>query len=280
MRYVINSSDINDTYSFFIPIIGLLWRERGYNPIILLVGDRGLWNSSKRNKCVLDFSEKIGLKVMFVKQILNYKSSTIAQVSRLFACADPFFKSDDYILTSDADMLPLSRTWFDQYDVNKTFNFFGGNAYLGYIGEASPSKLPQKFPICYIGSNVINWRQVMNIKELNLQISMEQLIKEREAAGCRDDWYYDELTFANKMFNSPLIAHSQFINRNWSGGRASQRLDRDNWNFSSQKNLIDCHFLRPGCNHLKTLCQVLIPEVYCYPGHLNLINEYTWTFMK
>ena len=279
MKYVINSSDINDVYSFFIPIVLFLWKERGYSPVTILVGDRDTWLKSPKNKCVLDFCEQAGEKIIFVKPIPNYKTSSVAQVSRLFACADPSLKQDDYILTSDADMLPLSRTWFNAYDKSKTFNFFGGNAYLGYIGNASPTTLPSRFPMCYIGANVSNWRSVMGISKLEIQTSMEQALRENEAAGVYDHWNLDEDLFCSKMFKSPLLAQSQFINRNWSGGRASQRLDRENWNFNNQRDFVDCHFLRPGYKYLKELRQVLMPEIYCYPGHIKKINEYITAFM-
>jgi len=280
MRYVINSSDTNEIYSFFIPIVSLLWRERGFTPIILLVGTREQWNSTGKNKSVLHHIEKAEIKVHFVKPVQNYKNSTIAQVSRLFACADPNIKPEDYILISDADMLPMSRTWFTQYDASKAFNFFGGNAYLGYIGDASPSKLPTRLPMCYIGGSTANWRQVMGINDLNIQTSMEKIIKEREATGCRDEWFYDEHTFANKMFKSPLITNSQFINRDWTHGRASNRLDRDNWHFNNQKDIIDCHYLRPATKFIDELFRILIPEVYCYPGHIQWIRAYINNFIS
>lgn len=277
MKYVINSSDTNDVYSFFLPIVNLLWRERGYKEVVLLVGDRQLWASTGKNRCVLEFLEKSGSRIIYVKQVPSYKSSTIAQFSRLFAYADSSFAPLDYILISDADMLPLSRTWFDQQDMTKRWHFFGGNAYLGYIGDASPSKLPQKLPICYIGARVADWAVVMS--PINgLQGSMEQVIKEREQAGCRDNWWYDEETFKGRIFNSPQIVESQFINRNWSGGRASHRLDRDNWNFHGQSDLIDCHFLRPGYKHLDQLYRIL--SQYMHIGHINAIKDYITTFLK
>ena len=82
------------------------------------------------------------------------------------------------------------------------------------------------------------------------------------------------------MLHSPLLQNSQFINRDWTGGRASLRLDRDNWNFNGQNNFIDCHFLRPGCNHISELWRILLPETYCYPGNIKFFSEYVKAFMS
>jgi hypothetical protein len=259
--------------------VNLLWQERGYTPIVLLTGDRELWNSSKRSKCVLEYSEKSGTKTIFVKQVLNYRNSTIAQISRLFACADPSLNPTDYFLTSDADMLPLSRTWFNEYDASKSFNFFGGNACMERPGDASPTNLPTLMPMCYLGATIANWRQVMNVKELSLQASMEQTLKEQAAVGIGDGWTYDETTFARKMFQSPLLVQSQFINRGWIQSRATHRLDRLNWNFRGETDLIDCHFLRPGYTNLSEIYRVLIPYIYCYPNNIRFINEYVEAFV-
>ena len=244
-KHVVNSTDANPTYLFFMPIVNRIWQNHmGYKPISILIGNRKEWEQHKLRNFVLQRTlETSNIATFIDHQKIGFKSSTITQVSRLAIAAHPQLKDDDYILTSDVDMLPFNKQWFNSQNMDKKFHLFGANAYLGYIGPSEPGKNPVKFPMCYLGGNKRNWLKIMRITTNNVQSATEEIIQ-----GQKDWWCLDENLFSNRIKQWEHYNHKecQFIDRNWSGGRASNRIDRDSWAPNMPNPVYDCHCPRPG----------------------------------
>ena len=68
-------------------------------------------------------TEEAGGIMRELEHIEGYKTSTVAQISRLFAAADPLFNDDDYLITDDIDKFVVSKPWFNQQDYNKDIYF-------------------------------------------------------------------------------------------------------------------------------------------------------------
>ena len=258
-KFVVNSTDKNLFYSYFIPIVSILWQKIGYHPVTLMLGDAVEWDASSKTKFVY---EQIKLKstIIPLSRLNGIRDSTVVQTSRIYASAFSF-AADDYILTSDADMIPFSGVWFNQQDHNKAFHLFGADAY----GR-------QRFPICYLGAHVGVWRNVMEIA-VNDVMSALNIYLDRS----RDNWNYDELLFTQKLQKSQFYPNKcQFIDRGWTEGRANNRLDRALWDWHGQADLYDCHSIRPGYANWGAISGVL--KAYCSDAEFKYIQEYTNIF--
>jgi len=257
-KFVINSTDKNLFYSYFVPISSIMWRKIGYYPVTLMLGDEKEWYASPKTKYVY---EQIKLKstIVPISRINGFRDSTVVQISRVYASAFSF-AADDYILTSDADMIPLNKAWFNQQDPNKAFHLFGADAYSR-----------KRFPICYLGANAGTWRNVMGIAVNGIMSAMNTYLDHK-----RDDWNYDELLFTEKIQKSQFYPNRcQFIDRGWTEGRANNRLDRAAWNWQGQTNLFDCHSIRPGYANWNSLSCLL--KAYFSDEDFKYAQEYTNT---
>ena len=122
-KAVVIAHNGNPDYSFYVPIVNWLWRKLGWEVIIT------------------DISREIEFK-----ELKEYRTETISQCVRLYAANYyPFY---DYILVSDADMIPLSNYWNPDF---KDITSYGRDL------------TDYHFPMAYIGMNVDNWCKVMEL---------------------------------------------------------------------------------------------------------------------
>ena len=262
-KYVINSTTYNVYYSFFMPLVSLIWKEyMGYQPVSIFVGKP----TSLKETYILNKTIEIS-KIIVVNEINNIKPSTVSQVSRLFASAHDDFNDNDYLLTSDVDMFPLNVDRFNCQDWNIRFHIW--NAYdKNFLSNCSNMYAP----ICYLGGFVDTWKDIMEIKDNNIN----------DAVLCNitiqnDNWNYDENLFGSKI-------------KKWSGFPEkvqnfpqikNSRLDRYDWRFNGNINsYIDAHSVRPGYiqsnwDKLKEMFHCL-----CKKEHYDWINNYREEFIS
>ena len=259
-KFVVNATNANLFYAYFVPIVSFQWKRMGYFPVTLLLGTEAEWSVLPKTKFVYDHIRQQST-IIPIARISGFKDSTIIQTSRIFVSAFEF-APDDYILTSDADMIPLSKQWFNQQDFNKNLHIFGADAYAR-----------KRFPICYLGANAATWRGMMGIHANSIQAAMGAMDRGR------DNWNYDELLVTEKILGNPIYHTScQLIDRGWTSGRAHRRLDRDAWDWHNQTDLIDAHSPRPGYIHWATLEPVF--KAYCTEDDFNYLKQYTESFNK
>lgn len=325
-RWVVFSTDTQDLYFFFTPITTLLWAlNMDYDPLIFVVVPEHYKRGSLQPQpqqgqqpqhnlidYVLHKTEEAGGKVV----LLHHKKGkeglvndgTVSQVARLYAAGlSGIVKDEDYLLTSDVDMFPLSRQHFLQGDIaTKKVHLFYANAY-------AHMKDTIMYPLCYIGMKAKTWKEVMGItgtrnekenvknEEWNAKaeeegIVVEELVlnaiekgierygKDRWQNSHKQDgdvqWYFDQFLFGEKIASWPghpeecqKIARYPF----------KDRLDRSKWNFNGNKeeldNLIDSHVVRPGFTEqnwikLKQLLAILLPH------HIQWLQEYKEEFLR
>ena len=154
----------------------------------------------------------------------DYRSETIAQVSRLYAAC--VFNRGAYLMTGDIDMIPLSDYW---QPTNGKPTVWGYDL-TGYT----------QFPICYVGMSSEYWMQVMNIKGTELNEAIKRDLDATPQAKDPDFykyWFTDQelITRRLKRFNPTIINRGQYPN-----GFARGRVDRGAWSLD-HKEFIDCH---------------------------------------
>lgn len=253
-KYVINSSNTNLHYCYYLPIVALIWKRIGYDPVSLILGNREEWSATEITKFIYDQTEKLSW-IINIDRIAGFKDSTVSQCSRLFAAAESF-SEDDYLLTSDVDLFPLNPAWWTQQDFSYGVNSFGGD-----WNEHQYCMMGQ-------GATAKQWRIMMEIFENGINHEMRAVLE-----PSKDNWCYDELILTEQMHKYP--GSIQIIDR-WPGGLVRGRLDRSGWDFHGQTDLIDCHSLRPGYEHWDKLDPVF--KQYCNDEDYQYIKNYTEEF--
>lgn len=280
-RFVVLSSNHNENYYFFLPILARTWRRIGYEPLFLLYKNRELWQEKSRTAYVHDLLAR-NERILFVHPDTKFDIATIMQTCRLFGSAVSGMKDDDYLLTSDADMIPLSAQYFNQQSPEALVHIFGADAY----GDILQGVIPPRFPLCYLGARSKVWKEILNIGSGNVDTELAKSFE-----GRVDQWDNDELFFAEKLKGHPFFAgelqrnggdrlyskgRCQLLARTWPLGMARGRIDRGRWGFDGSTEFIDCHALRPGYSDPETLGRIL--EVY-FPQDAAALMDYVRTFV-
>lgn len=217
-KHAIISTDSNPSYLFLTPITCLCWKKIGYNPIVLLVED-----DKETVNLIQEYSDVFGYNIKKIKKVEGYRSCNIAQISRLFASTDSGFSDDDYLITSDMDMLPISSLWFNQQDWTKNIHIYDAEE-LNY----------KRHKICYIGMNKKKWIKVFDLKEETcIDKQINKFLNSRLPRNCDWDsgWNLDELYLyecLNRDEDYPKNCHMIERGMNQYGLR-NGRIDRGIW---------------------------------------------------
>ena len=241
-RLAVYSADRSPSYLFLAPLTARLWRRIGYGSLIILVGPEHAWRHNPTQSLAASELARMGARLRYVTEIPGYASSTIAQLSRLFAAATDL-PPETFLLTADADMWPLSAEHFSQLATEKSFQILYANAY--------PQTGPfPRFPICYLGASAARWREIMRIDK-----PLPNALAEQLDFGLGPNppswraWNYDEWLFGEMLECWPAYPGScEFHSR---ASPASQpppdRLDRTHWrDVETLNGLIDAHVLHPA----------------------------------
>jgi len=145
-RYVVISTNDKPAYSWYVPIVQWAWKQFGWETI-----------------CLRPF-------------ILNgYREETITQCVRLYAAN--MFNGDPstILMTSDADMIPMSDYW----NPNENKITVYGHDLTGY----------QHTPICYIAMSANKWRDVMHLTgEMYADMKID-LANSKAKSSVKNEWW-------------------------------------------------------------------------------------------
>lgn len=100
--------------AFTIPFIVAAWQRIGWSVTVFVVGDIDFWDSSAAFKLVKKTAYEIAHDVQFVTQSMNRNALFYARFLRIFAVlSTSWLEPEDFVLTSDADLLPLDQSIYD-----------------------------------------------------------------------------------------------------------------------------------------------------------------------
>jgi hypothetical protein len=256
-KYIVLSVNDNPDYLYFTPLVCWAWRKIGWEPIIM--AEVGVLS-----KPYIDLALKESIRL---KKPEDYRSDTITQISRLYASCIPNLQDDDYLMTGDIDMIPLSDYWKPHEEIT-----VWGHDLTGY----------GHYPICYIGMQAQKWREVMQITHSDYNHYIKRDLDSMPDAKSQDFnkyWFTDQelITKRLKPFNPTVINRGQYPN-----GYARGRVDRGAWTLD-HKEFIDAH-LQHQIYHkgnewkfaqtMELLCKVWPDEDWCW------FEEYTNEFRK
>jgi hypothetical protein len=219
-------------YSDFWSVVKNLWSNLvGIKPILVKISDTD--EIIEDDECIIHN----------IKRINGIKTGLQSQIARM--SVTKYYK-DSVCLTSDIDMLPLSKSYFTS-DIenlnNDSMVIFSSDAYE-YI---------DRYPICYNAAKGSLFTEI-----LQLDVSFEEYCN--RLLGFDWGWNTDELYFGKMVQSYPYQNKIIKLNRGWISGVAKDRLDRIKWdyNLNNIKNrFIDSHSLRPYSAHKKEIDKIV-----------------------
>jgi hypothetical protein len=232
-KYIVLSVNGNPEYMFYLPLTVWAWRKFGWQPIVFYHRSKKSEKISDLENLITETCEIGNSEIHFLKSIDGYRSETIAQISRLYATCVIGHSPEDYIMTGDIDMIPLSDYWdAKQFDVT-----VWGHDLTDY----------QHYPICYIGMNAWHWYCLMNISgnpgDYNEMIKRDlDSMPNAKSEDSVKRWVVDQDLITERLNSRPWAIEK--IHRGvYPNGYPVGRVDRSAWTLDHPE-LIDCHMLR------------------------------------
>ena len=227
--YVVVATDNNPFYDGYWEIVKKTWKHVvDVKAILVTIGDEDYHK-------IYDDYELIGYK-----KVDGIPTSFQSQVSRLFVTKT---YPDKTFLTSDIDMIPLSKWYFVDNSEN-----VDENSLLIYSADAYGYNNQIRYPMCY---NLATGKVYNEIMDLNC--SYEEFIHRLYSLNIEPLWDTDELFWGKCVSEFETNPNTQNrvvkLHRGWGQG-AHLRIDRDYWSrydFSKVKEgyYIDSHLERP-----------------------------------
>lgn len=217
-KYVIISSNGHPDYEWYLPLVKWAWNKLGWETV-----------------CLRPFKSDI------------YREETITQCIRLYAAHLSLFNPEDMIMTSDADMVPLSDYW-QPHPFNITTY---GHDLTGF----------KHVPICYIAMKARIWHEVMKLDQ-DIESDMLRDLKDTQALseikhGDPGVGYWG----TDQDIITERLKHHSFVNihRGIEPGSPypTGRVDRSAPDFMPS-TLIDYHGPREPWNHIEKIREVII----------------------
>lgn len=220
--YVIVSTDNNPLYSDFWEVIKPVWYNKiNIKPLLVNISDND--SVIEQNDCIIHN----------IKSIDGIDSGFQSQIARMYITK---FYTDKVCLTSDIDMIPISKKYFK--DTVKEYD----NSDIVIYSSDSYKKNTIRYPICYNASLGSTFCDILNLNEYSFEEYCKMLLDRNQG------WGTDELYFGECVNNYKGTNKIVKLNRGWDLF-ANKRIDRSNWGYDLKKLhegfYIDSHSLRP-----------------------------------
>lgn len=257
-KYIVISVNENPEYLFYLPLVLWTWKKFGFTAIVFYLSEQ-----TDIHKLIYENSPN---DTVWVKLIENqeYNSATIAQISRLYAAC---IVDNGYLLTSDADMLPLSDYWkFDENEIT-----VWGHDLTGY----------QHYPICYIGMPATRWREVMGLTSDDYNSLIKRDLDSMPNAKSLDSekrWVVDQDLITERI-NAVQFKKIKIERGSGANGYPLGRVDRSAWSLNHSE-FIDCHMPRQ-CRKPENMAKMLELLHHVWPSeNFGWFVNYGWEFQN
>lgn len=182
MKYVALSTDANPAYAIYAPIVTRLWRHLGYEPLLVLHEDAGLWDTPFGH--FMTSMLPIGTRIQRCPTMHPLNVGNTMRCVRLAAAAFSGVNDDDFIVTSDMDMAPLNRERFVRLDSYGEVVLDRGDGYGNLettpplLASHAPALLSGlfRFPLCYVGMKARIWRELFPLVLEDIPGSLRRVI--------------------------------------------------------------------------------------------------------
>jgi hypothetical protein len=163
-QFAIFASSIHSilrSYIFYTPIAAAAWQRIGYEVIVVFVGDFTNNNSNASLSVQLNLSrtflQRLGVHILNFQCDKSY-SVKMSQLVRIFAgyLSDTLVSDDDYILTTDSDIIPINK---QDYQLKANTSGFLYNAFCCGSFERR-GKSYHMYPLSHICLSKKIWRDL------------------------------------------------------------------------------------------------------------------------
>jgi hypothetical protein len=264
-KYIILSINCNQDYIYPLPLAVWTWLKIGFHPIILFEASDIKGEYAKMRQLTMDYIEEIGGRFDWhqLGPLEGIRSSTVAQVSRLYGACHKVVNPEDYVMLGDVDLLALGNHWNPDYSKVTVWNW-------DLTGFST-------IPMCFVGAPAKLWQEIMDMHmsttDPNYYVKRDL---ENIPAAKSDDFYtywgidQEILTERLKNYGHDKIT---FINRGQgTHGFARGRVDRGHGGWVlNQPELIDCH-MEQQTHHKKEK----IERLYKLLGHVWPNEDMAW----
>src|SRR5688572_21231505 len=104
-RYIVLGVNGNPVYLYYLPLVVWGWRHFGWEPYVMYAP------KDTSDRIISPLEQLVfGYQKVWQLEVKGYETSTVSQVSRLYAACE-IGDENDILMTSDVDMLPLSNYW-------------------------------------------------------------------------------------------------------------------------------------------------------------------------
>lgn len=148
-------------HALYVPVCALAWRRLNYEPLVMILAN----NKSDLNKLtrrVVRSLEYLNVRVFYVPVARKRSRSELSFLGRLFGgiLPDSIVRDDDFIVTTDTDLIPISREYFSLINtraitiLDAKWKYFTHREKFHNLPESLGS---------YIGMIKSQWRDVMRL---------------------------------------------------------------------------------------------------------------------
>jgi hypothetical protein len=238
---VIMSCDDNPYYFDFWEPVSYVWKEKmGLMPVLVHFGEK---TPSNTHGAVIKMPIDPDIPV-----------HTHCQLSRIWV---PKLFENQFCMTSDIDMIPLSRKYWNPLGSmtdEQEFDWLHLNSSGDY------------YPICYNIAKSETYKDVLELDD-NFNDFMKKVVDETSNRGTHDigfgkfeNWFIDEEYLSNKLTSKK--DKIKILQADRPGGHPNgSRIDRDRWGYHLQSlkdgNYIDCHSIRPFSEHREEIMKIV-----------------------
>lgn len=258
-RYVVLGVNNNQKYLYYLPLVCWAWKYFGWEPLVYYCVGADLCRLlNPLEELVFSFQKSWSIHVP------GYKSETVAQCARLYASSEVIDYDDynTYLMTSDVDMLPLTKN---------TFHYEGHRVLA--IGR---DLTDYHYPICYVGARADIWRNFMKINGSPMAEIMARDMRQQ-----KNMWTLDQDILTEKLlaYGVENIQHSS-RGTDKRTGYPIGRVDRSHWTLD-HKTFVDAHLPHDVLTNEKSFKNVMHLLHTLWPKQdWKWFLEYTKNFKK
>ena len=228
-------------YSLPLPLACLLWRDViGHEPRALLVGGKKDWQKESLTEIALETLRAWKISYAFVGRVPGFDDGTVAQSARQHAAADSAIPDDQWVMMSDADLLPLQRGHYQQHvgaPARAVCYHGNGDCFQGPAAALAgwDAGVPfQSIPTCHVAMRAADWRALYGLTgdiRASLKRTLEEVLAPRIAGktpGEASDacWHFDQYYLTERICRTFSPAEAVLLRRDASVDRLDSQVGR------------------------------------------------------
>jgi hypothetical protein len=290
------SLESKDNYMFNLPMVCLSWRRIGFEPIVLIVNSSSSSSSSNpQADLTIHYLNLFKIRIIFI-QSLNEYEKIVSMLVRIFAGLILNLSNNDILITSDSDLYPVNRKYYEIINNNNNESIYVWNAFCcGYFKHDNENY--RMYPISSIAMSKLRWRQVMQLNnetnnELNGDFILKKIAqtfngtifirKNNQISKGDQVWYLDQTWISINIKKYFKKKSENLIRMPYTGLRLDRAMSKHKWKKALASNfhsITDCHSFQDKIFKNWKLLNSLFLKLFNSNTNL-LIKDYYLKYIK